>query len=225
MSRKELEPNVYEDRGETVMAHPAFGQIAVSRIHGSRALYGSDFMHHNYVRIRIMESQLRRDMGRDWFFGRRGYIEVDLSEAQWATFVSSFNIGEGVPCTISAKDGQYVPEFPLRDSGQLYKIEANEDLKNAVKALHALEEKFEKGTTGLSKKAAAALAAPLRDAVRELESNLPFIADSFSKHMEKRVEKAKVEVEAHINNAVRAAGLKALREGEVVLELPNDPQA
>lgn len=200
--------------------HPAFGQITVHRIIGSRALYGSDFMHHNYVRVEIHESQLNRSLSRDWHFSRKTIISVDLSEAQWASFVSSFNVGAGVPCTIASRDGKYVPEFPLRDEGQEYKAEANAKLADALAKIDAAIAEVEANTAGISKAKREAMLGPLRRAHQQLASNLSFVAQSFAEHMETRVEKAKVEVNAYVTQTVARAGLDALRAQHDLPQIP-----
>lgn len=198
-------------------AHPAFGQISVSRISGRRALYGSDFMHDRFVRVAIGPSVLQRDLSHDWYFRSQTVIEVDLSEAQWATFVSSFNVGEGVPCTIARDHNGGVPAFPLRDSGQEYKIETDAKLSECIRlvdeAIAAVD------AAGLTKPKRDALLAPLRRAHQHLSCNLPFVAKSFGEHMETRVEKAKVEVEAYISGAINRAGLAALAAKDGITKL------
>lgn len=199
-----------EDRTYT---HPAFGQISIVKTSGQANLYGSDFVHHNYVSIRISESQLRRGLARDWHYSRNvPYIEIAMSEAQWATFVSSFSVGGGVPCTIQARDGKMVPGIPYRDSGQEYKRETDEHLKKVLDTLTDLEKTFAEGSSGLSKKKQEELLAPLRSAIRTVHGSVPYIANSFSEFMEKRVEKAKVEVNAYMHSTIVSAGLKAITE-------------
>lgn len=207
--------------GDRTFDHPAFGQIMLSRIHGVSTLYGSDFRHHQCVRITIKRSQLRRGLSRDWHFSRNEIVSVDLSDAQWATFVSSFGVGEGVPCTIDSVGGKSVPEFPLRDSGQEYKAEADAKLAESVKALEDAIEAVKVNTVGLTKAKAAALLEPLQKAHRELAANVPFVAKQFAEHMETRVEKAKVEVNAYMTDTLMRAGLAHLQDDAPLL-LDND---
>lgn len=202
------EPVATPDRDGTRYTHPAFGQITVHRTHGGRGvLYGSDFVHHSYVTIRIYESELSRGLSRDWHFAKREFVEVALSEAQWATFVSSFNIGAGVPCTIQHRDGKMIPGFPLRDEGQEYRVEANAKLKECLDLIDATLVEVRDEASGLSKAKRERLTGSLEKARRELGANLPFVAESFGEHMEQRVEKARVEIHAYLAETVRRAGL------------------
>lgn len=82
-------------------SHPAFGMIAASRVSGGeKALFDSDIQHHHRVVVRINTATRTRRLNHDDIFGdSTPFIEVEMSEAQWASFVSSMN-SSGVPCTI-----------------------------------------------------------------------------------------------------------------------------
>lgn len=225
MARPIQEPEVQKNDNwpdsETVLTHPAFGQIMVSRVSGITNLYGSDFKHHSYVVIRIARSELHRSLSRDWFHSRERLIEVALSEAQWATFVSAFNVGEGVPCTIERINNTGVPGIPHRDESQEYKTEANQAMQDSLNDLKALRADIVENTAGLSKAKQAALLERVEKSIRSLSQTLPFIADSFAEHMENRVEKAKVEVNAYATGTVQRLGLEAIAKanGGPVLEI------
>jgi hypothetical protein len=193
------------------------------RSHGQTTLHGSDFVHHTYVGIEIYEAELRRDLARDWHFPRKPLIGIMMSEAQWATFVSSFGVGGGTPCTLDHVNCKMIPGFPLRDSGQIYKAEADAKLQGCIATIERAISEINSATSGLTKRKQAEVAGPLNRVLQELRSNLPFVSQSFGEHMEERVEKAKVEIEAHVGNAITRAGLKALREEDVrpFLELPS----
>ena len=215
MSRIIQEPVKTEEGDEQTFQHPAFGQITVHRVYGaSSALYGSDFIHHSFVRGAIHESQLNRNLSHDWPLTKREIIAVDMSEAQWATFVSSFNLGGGVQCTLSHRDGKAVPEFPLRDERLEFKTEIDKKLADSIASLDKLIAEVEANTTGLTKAKAAAILDPLRKTRQKLTANLPFVAKSFDQHMEKRTEKAKVEINAYMTSTLQRAGLEQLRSNE-----------
>jgi hypothetical protein len=225
MTRRYQEPTTTAERDGTVHTHPAFGQISLTRVSGDRTLYGSDFQHNTYIALRIRASDLRRDLARDWHFARQEHIEVHMSEAQWATFVSSFSIGEGVPCTINHLNGKSVPEFPLRDSGQEFKREADDKLSKVVKELEQTLTFVRENTVGLSGTKVAKITARLETAIRETALNVPFIAQQFSEHIEERVEKAKVEVAAYTTATITRVGLDLIekrRNRRDILELARD---
>jgi hypothetical protein len=114
----------------TRTTHPCFAQIRASRVNGLTNLYDSDFQHNHFVSISIYRSELDRHLNRDWHHSRDELIEVNLSEAQWATFVSSMNVGCGVPCTLSYLHGKFVPQLPdTPDTRTLFKMEMTDAVK------------------------------------------------------------------------------------------------
>jgi hypothetical protein len=195
------------------MTHPAFGQVVISKVQGRRTLYGSDFDHNQYVEVTLFESELRRDLSHEWPYSRKRIVSFCLSEAQWAAMVSSFGNGSGTQVTISEREGVgLVPSFPLRDAGQFFKAEGDARVDIVDQRLVELEAAV--AETTLSGKAKSKLLDKIRSARQEIKSNLPFVAKSFSEHLETRVEKAKVEVNAWIQNTIMRAGLGALAKDQ-----------
>lgn len=211
--RKTVEPIVTEvDRfgsSEKRLEHPAFGQITVSRISGHAHLYGSDFTHHSSVRISIHESELTRHINTDWPYAKREIIEVEMSEAQWAAFVSSFGLGSGVQCTIRHRDGQTVPGFPLRDEASEFRSDMSSQSTDALAALERAVQAV--AAAKISKKDAETILDGIRKAAQEIGVNADFVQECFDRHMEERVQKARTEIDAYFQNVVRSVGIAALK--------------
>jgi hypothetical protein len=150
-------------------------------------------------------------LSRDWAFAKHEIVEVALSEAQWATFVSSFNQGSGVQCTIQSREGVGdVPQLPPPDRTDKFKAEANEDMANIAAELAALRKKVAENVAGLSKTKQAELLEHVDKAQRAVGDSLPFVAKQMEEHMENVVEAAKSEVHGYINAQINRAGLQAL---------------
>lgn len=191
--------------------HPAFAQIQVSRINGHKVLYNSDFNSHNYIALRIHKSEVIRDLSHDWHHEREQYIEVAMSEAQWATLVSSLN-STAIPCTLTYLMGECIDrlseptnrvnQFGSELSQHLGK--AVEQLSEAMKTVNSL---------GLSKVKTEALIRTLSSAQANIRGNVQFVEKSFNEHMENQVEKAKCETNAYLYHVVQRAGLDALTLG------------
>ena len=199
--------------------HPAFAQIGASRVSGGATLYGSDFNHQNYITIRIAKSALQRSLSNDWHMAdMTPYIEVDLSEAQWATFVSSLNVGQGVPCTARYIAGDVVPGLPDPESRKdQFAKEARETCAESLARIKELCAMIE--ATGLSKKAKEELQKQAQRAASSMTSSLPFVMDQFGEHMEAVTEKAKIEINAYATSTVMRAGIAALGDGANTLPL------
>lgn len=205
----------------TVTTHPAFGQISLHRVNGYQTLYGSDFVHHNTVRIAIHRSQLNRNLSHDWYYAEDTLAEVELSEAQWATFVSSFGMGSGVPCTLRYVKNDEVPRKPYLpdpDIRREFSDEVGHTINDAMNSLKRLKEKVLSETTKLPKKTQAELIGPIESAMREIGSNIAFVQESFDKHVENSIEKVKVEIHAHVNNVLVHAGLEHMQNKTLMLE-------
>lgn len=198
----------------TIETHPAYGQIRASRVSGSEGLYGSDFNHQHYMIIEIVHSELYRDSSHDRYVDRSEIVQVALSEAQWATFVSSTNAGSGVPCTVESIQGKRVPRIKRQvDRRTQFKGEAIDRLRHALDELAALRARIVAGKGGRE------ALAMLDKAVQEIDSNLGFVADQFGEHMEQEVEKAKIEVVAYVQSAIMRAGLTSLQGGPPIVML------
>ena len=212
------------DMEETVTTHPAFGQISASRRQGSSNLYGSDFTHNGYITITIKTSELHRTLSNDWHFETGQLIEVALSEAQWASFVSSLNQGSGVPCTLEwiAGKGRLPRLSNPKSRADQFSKEFQKDFDEALEALDDLEAAL--AASGLSKKKIDDLLGKARKAKARINDSAPFVTKQFGEHMENEMENAKVEIHSYLQNLIQRAGVAALAgpSDPIVLSLEGD---
>lgn len=208
-----------EWRNETETTHPAFAMIGAYRVSGSTALHGSDFRHNAYMTLKIAPSSLRRSLNRDWHHAERlPYIEVAMSEAQWATFVSAPNIGDGVPCTVQYLDGKQVPGLPdpqartdqFREELKVKLDKITQKVAGTLDTIDAL---------GLPKGKVATIKEGLSQLLTELRANIPFVASMFEEHMEETVEAAKQEVHGYMTHVIQRAGVDAITGGQMPLQI------
>lgn len=217
----EQAPIIVEEQGhsshhEQRIDHPAFGQISVSRVTaggGGINLYDSDFGHNEIVSIEVKHSQLNRSLSRDWHYAREPIVQLYMSASQWATFVSSFNSGSGVPCTLNWEKGiGQIPGIPEVERSEAYKHDMRNTTKEAVERLDKLKATIE--DMGLPKKKAEELLSQLRGAHMSVSSSIQFVNDQFEEHVENVIEKSKVEVENYLTSRIHRAGLAALQNQE-----------
>lgn len=213
----------------TKTTHPAFAQISASRVSGYTALYGSDFRHNHYVIVRIDTSELNRDLNRDWHYASKRIIEVAMSESQWATFVSAMNVGSGTPCTLQYANGEQVPGLPDPQSRvDQFSNEVNAKLKRMIgkiqKQIDDIHDDVD--SLGLSKSKAekmkAKLSSSLQATLVDLNSNLPFVAQQFSEHMEDAVQKGKGEIHGYMTSTLQRMGIAAVNNGALPLLLTDE---
>lgn len=231
MSRAVQEPTVRKKSGaggseELEFTHPAYAQIEVSRVSGSHtSLYDSDFKHNHYIVIRVQGSRIMRHLNKDWHHSDSiPKIEIAMSESQWATMVSSLNMGGGVPCTLQRFNGEVVPGIPAPIARHdQYAAEIKEDLAEAVAEMDALDKLIEE--SGLSKTKAAALREKVRSARSTLTGSIPWIVESADKHMEKTAERGKQEVQGYMLGMIQRAGLEQLTGGVLPLQIEDSGDA
>ncbi len=205
---------------ESIFTHPAFGQIGASRVNGHVNLYDSDFTHQHYITVSITRSELHRNLSRDRHFGTEEVIEVALSEAQWASFVSSMNIGSGVPCTIARHEGKLIPGLPSpQNPAHQFKAEIEKTMADIQAALGSLASDLD---GPMSKTKVAELRKELEWLSHRLTGSTGFVADKFDEHVEHTVERAKTEINAYTTALVMRTGLEALqgKSGPVLEYLP-----
>lgn len=189
--------------------HPCFGQIVGCRRQGSSVLYDSEFTHNNTIAISIHTSELTRSLSNNWHFADKQLIEIEMSEAQWASFVSSLNVGSGVRCTLRRFNGDLIPGLPepITDRKK-FELEFGEDIKDAFDRLKSLETMIEESK--LSNKAKDEIFKKIMSIRASFTSSMPFVAEQFAEHMEKTVEKAKIEINAFATQTIVSAGIEAI---------------
>ena len=225
------EPTIEVKKGpgnadEAVEQHPAYAQIGANRVSGGAYLYGSDFKHQHYITIQIHDSELHRQLSGDRAHSKRRLIEIAMSEAQWATFVSSLNQGGGVQCTLefTPEAGIVPPITQPKDRKLQFSREMGERFDMVVQALKDLAALID--AAPLSGKKKKELQDELRVAEMNLAPNMAFVAERFSEHMESTIEKAKSEVNAYAQHTLGGLAQMALRGGEgsepLLLEAPEE---
>lgn len=202
--------------------HPAYGMAILHRYTGGGShLFGSALRHHNTVGVTIHGAHVNRDLNRDWQHADNVICELEFSEAQWASFVSSMGQGGGTPCTLRYRPAEGytlddVPGIgaePLRQTfSKEIEASAKEAVETAQQAIAAL--------TALVKSSGPISKTDLKQLVRDLErsfgnfpSNMGFIQDQFVKAMETTIESGKAEIEGFVRNTLVRAGMEALANG------------
>lgn len=206
--------NLDEERFE----HPSYAVINIGRAQiggGSKRLFDSPFQHHNIITLEISEATLVRKLHGDSIFktSRVPYIRVAMSEIQFANLVLNANLHGGTPCTVDYIDGKKIPEPPASNMKKLWAKEVKRDFKDVAEAA----EKVEKDLDALLAKDRVTKAdlKALKDTVftmaQDIRENLPWMQERFQEAMEKTVATAKGEIEAHLANTIKQAGLTALQ--------------
>lgn len=206
-------------------AHPAFGMISASRFSATPGviLFDSDIRHGHAVSITIETAQRRRDGHHDYIHGSRQLIKVELSEAQWASFVSSMNTS-GVPCTIRATESNYdVPGLPYDPRLAQSMAEVKAAAANAMAKIKAARDAYEEAVEQkLGAKIVKERRRTLHYAIENAESGMTFAAKTLTEHTENVVQRARADIEAMVGAEAQRLGLTA-GQAQGLLELPMVP--
>lgn len=201
MARATEQPTVNEYGQEQ---HPAWGMIGAFRVSHTpgAVLFDSDIRHSHTVRVRIATGTRKRDLHRDWLHADREFVEIEMSEAQWAAFVSSMNVGGGVPCTIRRReDDVLVPEMPFESRMQ----ETMDEVRGAA---HAAAAKVAEAFAAYSAKKTATNLRTLEYAIQNMPANVEYAAKSLTEHTENVVQKARADIEAMAVASAKRLGIE-----------------
>jgi hypothetical protein len=181
--------------------HPSFGFLRASRVSGHATLFDSAIQHHHYVEVTVGTAMQEWRHGETHVYGKDEILKLAMSEAQFATFITSMNVGWGAPCTLTRVDGKSVEPPPAdintRETFENHVKDKAESIAGSLKdALTALGE-LETGKRRLTKTEVREAKALVETASRELLANMPYLLRVFAEQMEKLTERAKADVNAY----------------------------
>ncbi|HFU2857267.1 TPA: hypothetical protein ACGQ50_000807 [Enterobacter cloacae] len=204
---------------EKVTTHPAFGMVTVNRQHTNRAtLHASDLNHQELVNLAIYEGKVVEHDGVTRYTTTRNVplVEITMSPAQWAAMITSFGMGEGVPCTLNYKrDGKAVrlPEIePVESTRQRFDRMIEESARRQLEKMHVVLEQVSalaaKGKAG--KKELAELERTMSITLGNLPLNLAYTSTIIQEQMDGIVSAGKAELEATALGVAARLGLKEI---------------
>lgn len=211
-------------------SHPSYGMISFSRENctPATALFGSSIKHGNPIRMILSHANIERGLNKDWYHAKGRIVEVEMSQSQFADAITSLNMGDGVPCTITftERDG-YMPACDFVSKIEQFKGEFSDHLSgiknNLDENIKTVEEILETRKT-LRKSDKEAILSALYSAKQNVDSNANFVVDSFNEQMDKTVTEAKGEIESFMQHQVQkfASGaiLDCVQNGQEML--PSD---
>jgi hypothetical protein len=213
--------------GRNELKHPSYGRVVVTKPSGGNIkLFGSGVNHLNCVSMTVETARMEQDVHGDWIFRDKTIVEFYMSEAQWAHMLSSFGDGSGTPVTLRFTQEyghiEQPPEIPTVVDIQRKAVD--DEVRKLASQMKTIEEALEtvvKQPT-VKKKDLDGIRHNLNVLHSHFISNLPYYEKATIERMEKEVGKAKIEIDAILQNYVHKLGLKALAEGHATetLQLP-----
>lgn len=206
--------------GEHKEEHPSYAQLSISRRSGMGdgrvTLYGSTIRHQNTISLQIKGSAKHYDNYHERYYGEGiPYIEIEMSQSQFAEAITSLNMGSGVPVTVRYLMGETIPfceELTMRQ-----KIDGNIKVtfKNIVHNIASNYKRIDelgvqKGP--LKAKEKEELIGMCRSLIQDIESNMPFFKQTIDEVVDASVMQAKSEIDATMQHVITRLGMEKLGE-------------
>ena len=217
--------------GEGREKHESYGVLGFSRVssHPAIPLFGSSIKHGSYITLRIKEADITRDFQRDWIYGGKDLIEVHMSATQFADALTSMNVGDGVPVTISYVKGDVwdkdkrqfrnsPPETEFKKRAQNELKEEMSQLADRLESLSKSAKEILEGKGPIKAGDKKTIINSIDGLIQEVKSNIPFAHQCFAESVERTVTEAKGEIDATYQTIRERLGDKALLEHK--LEVP-----
>lgn len=203
--------------------HESFGMAGFSRssIGGQGIpLFGSSILHNNVITFHVYRGAVTRRLEQDWYHAddRKAIVEVTMSQAQFAEMITSMNMGDGVPVTLSYVDGVRMPDCPYENKRMQSSNEFKQRMKDFGDRITSYRATMMKKVEELPKKDQDEIKNMIDSLAQEVRSNIPFYEDQFTRQMNKTVTEAKAEVEAFVANKIHSAGIEAIKENYKMIE-------
>lgn len=211
--------------------HESYGLLGLSRVscNPAMSLFGSSIKHGNLIELRIKTGRKYRGYQSDRYSGHKTLCRVLLSPTQFAEAITSFNVGDGVPCTVEQVKGdewdetnrrfrERCPEVNMRQRANSELKEEMAELGTRVDRLSRDAKEILNGKGTLKKADRARLLNDLASITQEIKSNIPFVHECFNESVDKTVTEAKGEIDATYQTLRERLGDKMISAG--LIEVP-----
>lgn len=213
-------------KNETNEQHPSYGMIEFSRTSGAGRLFGSPLSQHfGTVRVRISHGERTHDLGEDRYHAEKRIVEIELSASQFAETITTMNVANGVPCTLRWLQGiGSIENVPETEHSEMHR--AKENFRSNISAIVANVKKRGKTIAEilkkdrLSKDDRTEIGSLVEYVMLEIDRNAPWFVEQFQEATDRVATKAKAEIVAMFEHAIRQTGLSHLATNAIVPALP-----
>lgn len=200
--------------------HPSYCLAQFTRTTGCADLFGTNIRPQHFFTFKLQqavkvvqwtgEENFRPDYGGKYL---RNIIEFSLSANQFAEMITTMNIGEGIPVTLTYDHGKKVEDCPKQSSAIVNVIETAS--KQVLEEESDLLEKIDEALALLEKKSLTkedkkAIAEALSGNVGRLKETGKFYGKQVKEVGEKLKQEIRTEIDAYATQAVNKVGLMAL---------------
>ena len=204
--------------------HESFAMMSFNRIQcRGHTLHGSDLKHSTIIEMNLHHSRVRRGLNRNWYYADKLIASVAMSQNQFSELITSMNMGDGIPVTLTHTERDGVIESPeFSDVNELHSDEFKETskrvAKDAIDMLATMKELLS-GSGTVKKIDRDKMLHDMEMVVQDLVSNMPYMERCFRETMDDIKTDAKSTIEAFYQHRVIETGIKTLSG-----ELPEAPK-
>ena len=199
------------------LKHPCFGLARFSRVFGySGFMFGSDVQSDNFIELTINHAErVQGDYRVHYYDYGKPIVRLKMTQTQFAELLTNMNIGNGVPVTLEAVNGEQIEQFDLNEAKNHLdelKDDFKERSKKTVNSLIETSNELKRiiNKKNLSKKDQEDAMNLLDRYITEIRSNMPFFIKLYKEETADIVQRAKSELDGMIQSCVIRAGVKAL---------------
>ena len=202
--------------------HESYVMVSASRFVSNckQTFFGSSIEQGGGVELRIRKASVNRSLNTDWFHGEKEMVSIRMTSSQWADFISTMNVGEGVPATLTYFDGKKIEPPPFKSKRVIFEEEFGDDMKNIADKIEYITKNTKEilsAKKALTKADRESILNSIVMLKQEIEKNLPYVQRTFNESMDKTVLEAKSEYENFIATAIQNIGLENIKGIESVI--------
>lgn len=209
--------SVLGDREET---HPTYAQLLFSRHSGGHNnLYGSAIKHQEAISLRISPSKkISSEWSERYYTEHMPYIEVRMSQSQFAQAITSMNMGAGVPVTLESLRGKQMPKCEELSVAEVanrgLKEKLNDFADKIMEGHYRVDEILnKKGNIKIGER--KEIGDIVSGLMQELRSNIPFLHECMTEAYDKTATAAKADIEAFYTNAIMKMGMEVMDQKQI----------
>lgn len=198
--------------------HPSYGMLSFSigTMNRNISLFGSSIQSHNIITMTLKHGATERMLNNDYYYGKGIIAKVEMSYSQFAELITSMNMEDGVPVTITytEKDG-HIEETPFESKQERFKQEFSEHLNDINQEVNEITRNVNEmfnNKSAIGKRDREKIIKMLKHLSMEIGSNSEFIYEQFNEQMDKTVTEAKGEIEAFCQNKINSIANAAIAE-------------
>jgi len=204
------------------MKHESYGALEITRCQRPpTSLFCSSIQHENTIRLRISAAELHRNQHThtDLMYALHAkkdcYVEVEMSQTQFAEAITSLNKGGGTPVTVRYANGREMQPCPYERKDEQFRAEFSADLEELATKVNGAVKRAEalfSSKKPLTKSEKEEILSVLGSLSMAVNSNIPYVRDAFVKQMDKVVTEAKGNIEGFIQNRMDSLANAAIAD-------------